>query len=1258
MKRLFGGFLFALILLSLVSVSAFADALTLVSAETGYSDYYYNEIIIKAGEEAALSVIASGDIDGISYRWYRYDYNWSNYEELSCTDAALNTGKLYSKYYYYCTATNSSGYSASCSFRVQIDNGFSLKTADGNAYSTTVSAAEGSSVTLKVKPTGDDLSKISYRWRRYPLAGGNTETLTETSDTLVIPEVTKSYTYYCESEDGYGNSDSVYFYVKVENHFSISANGSNETWRVPVKVADGGTATLSVLASGDDLRGIKYNWRSYRENTYDNSKDWEVDSATLTTDPITEPYWYECTATDRYGNTSSVSFLVSVENHFSLVCDGSRTGDDTVTILLGDSTVLKVKANGDDLSGVAFSWSRYRANENTEILAETGPSLSTEALNTAYRYQCTATDKFGNREYCSFQIRIENHFSASPANVGRNNTVIVEEGSSAVLQVNVQGDDLSGVTYRWGRSPANGSGYENLGEASAMLNTGALDVAYNYNCNVTDKYGNTAYCYFNVQIENHFSLTANISSTNSNTVVVPLGGSTTIGVLATADDPTGITYEWSRYSPSGNSGNTSLSEKTATITTGALDQAYNYQCRAVDKYGNTEWCTIYVQIENHFSLVDENTDSPYWDTNERFIALGGETTMTVVPRADDTTGITYQWIRYRQDGNGHWFDQTNLGTSPSQETGVQNQTYHYRCNATDKYGNTASCYYRVSVQNHLSVVSTATGSKWQDSNRVYVEKGQTTTLSVRVSADDLNGITYQWFAGPSLNNNAMSEITGPTESITTQPINEIMYYRCVVTDCYGTTEYCIFSVCVQNNLQVVTETGNSVANVMLSRNQTRSLTAAVTANDTGGITYQWYKAPQRIFYNNDTNWVACGNEAVITSDPASVAMAYRCDVTDCYGTVAACWYYIGIQNHFGLKPVGGTRVGDNTAMVLVNKDTAATLAVEAYGDDLDGVTYEWREAIHIWENNGVQYGAPIKDAEGPSLTTPAIVGYRNYRVWATDRYGNIASFVFDISVSNGVVVEAGTDRFPVVSKGSSVTMEVSITGNTNISCQWYTNEGGNGLKRIPGATGTSCTRTINQNCNIIFIATDEYGMDYPVIFVPATSEFIQSKPLLKNATSISGGVSLEWDPVDGAAAFWIQRMTPGENEWTNLDIVVNSLTYCDTTAVNGSSYSYRLFGGYSGQHKTQASDVITLTHQIIIPRDKVLQLPEGLTRIESEAFVNVRAEGVVIPSEVTYIADDAFNDIVIIGDSGKEAEQYASRTGKTFIPRTEYNTWP
>ena len=58
-------------------------------------------------------------------------------------------------------------------------------------------------------------------------------------------------------------------------------------------------------------------------------------------------------------------------------------------------------------------------------------------------------------------------------------------------------------------------------------------------------------------------------------------------------------------------------------------------------------------------------------------------------------------------------------------------------------------------------------------------------------------------------------------------------------------------------------------------------------------------------------------------------------------------------------------------------------------------------------------------------------------------------------------------------------------------------------------------------------------------------------------------------------------------------------------------------------------------------------MPDGLTKIESEAFVDLpEIDGVRIPSKVTDIADDAFDSTIIIFTSaGSYAATWASEHG-------------
>ena len=74
----------------------------------------------------------------------------------------------------------------------------------------------------------------------------------------------------------------------------------------------------------------------------------------------------------------------------------------------------------------------------------------------------------------------------------------------------------------------------------------------------------------------------------------------------------------------------------------------------------------------------------------------------------------------------------------------------------------------------------------------------------------------------------------------------------------------------------------------------------------------------------------------------------------------------------------------------------------------------------------------------------------------------------------------------------------------------------------------------------------------------------------------------------------------------------------------------------------------------LAPFTRLLVLPSDLTEIQSEAFLNVAADAVLIPEGATTIGDNAFNNIVIIGTPGTEAESYAERGNLSFISTDDY----
>jgi len=67
--------------------------------------------------------------------------------------------------------------------------------------------------------------------------------------------------------------------------------------------------------------------------------------------------------------------------------------------------------------------------------------------------------------------------------------------------------------------------------------------------------------------------------------------------------------------------------------------------------------------------------------------------------------------------------------------------------------------------------------------------------------------------------------------------------------------------------------------------------------------------------------------------------------------------------------------------------------------------------------------------------------------------------------------------------------------------------------------------------------------------------------------------------------------------------------------------------------------------------DRVLQLPESLTEIADDAFSNIAADVIIVPSSVQTIAANAFDkDVALQGHIGSYAQEFAEKHGLLFYP--------
>ena len=158
------------------------------------------------------------------------------------------------------------------------------------------------------KSSSAPTSRISYThdeaagsWESYYTLDGLT------SPSIHVYQIDRYTKYGCLVSDGYGNSQMVYFYVYVQNHFNAEAVNPVNT----VGIND--MVELKLKLSGDDLDGVKYRWYRYQQMGPNYFYYQQINSARSSSFLASTEYTkYRCIVTDRFGTPITVDFEVHI----------------------------------------------------------------------------------------------------------------------------------------------------------------------------------------------------------------------------------------------------------------------------------------------------------------------------------------------------------------------------------------------------------------------------------------------------------------------------------------------------------------------------------------------------------------------------------------------------------------------------------------------------------------------------------------------------------------------------------------------------------------------------------------------------------------------------------------------------------------------------------------------------------------------------------------------------------------------------------
>ena len=541
-------------------------------------------------------------------------------------------------------------------------------------------------------------------------------------------------------------------------------------------------------------------------------------------------------------------------------------------------------------------------NDDLELIATNGGDINYELINITERLEASRTyylrvradrgdgDRTLQLKRTSFYARAaKNYFYSS-------------YGEEITLSVVAISDNT--VEYQWYDD------YHNLieGEESADYTFAPNKLGYyEYTCEVTDGIENITIG-FNLEIINRVHAEAVCESFD-----VSPGEEVTLEVNAYTDDGSAPIYEWRKgyY--------TVIEGETGNSLTVTADGNSEYCCKVYTSgspaspgsdEGSSEYLYFYIHVNNQLVVYPEGAgeDSNGNKLKEVTCNVNGSDpiTLRVIAVALDTEGLEFTWDKEIVSSSG-WPNTVyeRLDADGDSIVVSEPKTGLYTCWVSDRFGNGERVYFHLvgNSGNNLSVYPEGAGMTHGKTDKyAYIpyQTSGTVTLRPIVSADDTDGMNYEWYEWTyDLGFWDKTEQYDGQSEITVDYVDYTKMFKCVVTDQYGNHDYAIFEI-VKNNLRVSSANGeveheggnNSRITVVKSKGEDLTLKTIVTADDTSNIEYNWWLTVDDFQVNNLSDTDTC----VVTREYAA---RYTCEVKDGYDNRFLMQYYVitGCEEH-------------------------------------------------------------------------------------------------------------------------------------------------------------------------------------------------------------------------------------------------------------------------------------------------------------------------------------------------------------------------
>ncbi len=423
------------------------------------------------------------------------------------------------------------------------------------------------------------------------------------------------------------------------------------------------------------------------------------------------------------------------------------------------------------------------------------------------------------------------------------------------------------------------------------------------------------------------------------------------------------------------------------ISSAATTDAGTYFCKATNVCGVDQTNQAVLTI-NELPAISVQPSSATVCENQSY---------TLSVTASGAAPLTYQWYK----GGSAINNATNNTYTISSVTSADEASYY--CVVSNTCNSTTSSTATITV-NEMPVIASQTSS---------VEECAGSAAVFSITATGTAPISYQWYNA----NGSISSATNNSYTISSTSSSDAGNYYCISTNSCGSATSSVIPLTVNTAPSISSQPSDE------TKCEDQSVIFSVQASGTATLTYQWYKGASSISGANSSSYLI---SPLATSDGAN----YYCKVSNLCGNVSSSTAQLTVNSKVSIS--------SQSASQTLCEGTSPALFVNTSGTA--PITYQW------YDDNGIIGGATSNSYNIASLDTSDASSY--YCI-ATNACASVNSNPIVLSVNQMPTI----DNNPIstaVCENSSAVFNVSISGTSPITYQWYNSSG-----QIAGATATS-----------------------------------------------------------------------------------------------------------------------------------------------------------------------------------------------------------